>query len=469
MNSVSNEFDLIIIGSGPGGYIAAIRASQLGMRVCVVEKAEIGGVCLNWGCIPTKVLLRNAEVIGLFNRAREFGITVEGFHPDFRAAIARSRRAASRLSKGVNYLLKKNNVTHISGSARLANKKYVEVFNEQGISIGKYHGKNILIATGGRPKSIPGLEIDEKAILSSSGALIQDEPPSSMAIIGAGAVGVEFAFIYSMYDTKVTLIEMLPHIIPYADKEIAAILTRSFKKQGIEIFTEARVEEVTKGNNDVSLKISGGNGSLVIESEKVLVAVGRRANSEDLGLEDLGINTDKGFIQTDSHFQTTVPGIFAIGDVAGEPLLAHKASEEGKLTVEAISGFSESPIAPLENIPVCTYTHPEVASIGLTEDAAKEKGYEIKIGRFPFRANGKAVCIGEEEGLVKVISEAESGEIIGVHIIGASATELIAEISVAKRLKTSVMQLGTITHAHPTLSEAIMESALDTVGRAIHI
>ncbi len=462
----NKKYDIAIIGGGPGGYVAAIRAAQLGLKTVVIEKDKLGGVCLNWGCIPTKALLKNAEIYNHFKHANEFGISYENLQFDFKKIIKRSRDVALRNSKGVEYLFKKHKIDLISGYGKINGKGKIEV-SKEGKPVETIESKQIIIATGARPRSIPGVEIDRKKIISSSEAMILQEPPKSMLIIGAGAIGVEFAYFYNTFGTKVTLVEMMPSILPIEDKEITKLLESNLKKAGIEIFTETKVEKVVVGDN-VRLSVSTKDGSKEIAGDVTLMAIGVQGNVENIGLDEIGIKYEKSFIKVDEYYKTNVDGIYAIGDIIGPPMLAHVASAEGITCVETIAG-KNPPVVDYENIPGCTYCQPQVASIGLTEDKAIEQGYELKIGRFPFAASGKARAIGETDGLVKLIFDAKYGGLLGAHILGSDATEMIAELGVAKTLDTTAHELIKTVHAHPTLSEAVMEAAANAMGEAIHI
>ncbi len=460
------SYDVAIIGGGPGGYVAAIRAAQLGLKTVVVERDRLGGICLNWGCIPTKALLKNAEMYQRLQRAGEWGFSFENLKVDFGKVIKRSRDVANRLSKGVEYLFRKNKVEHISGSGKLAGKGVVEI-SRDGKSIDKISGKHIIVATGARPRSIPGIAIDGKKVISYFEAMVPSDIPKSMVIIGAGAIGVEFAYFYNAFGTKATLIEMMPNILPVEDKELTDILTSVFKNSGMEIYTEAKVASV-QTSKEVVVSVSTKEGKKEIKADTALMAVGVCGNVENLGLEEFGVKVEKGYIKTDEYYQTSVRGIYAIGDVIGPPWLAHVASAEGICCVEAIVG-TNPPTIDYDNIPACTYCQPQVASIGLTEEKAKQKGLQVKIGRFPFRASGKALGIGETEGLVKLIFDAKYRGLIGAHILGSEATEMIAELGIAKTLETTAEQIIKTVHAHPTLSEAVMEAAANACGQSINI
>ncbi|RPI06799.1 MAG: dihydrolipoyl dehydrogenase [Ignavibacteriae bacterium] len=460
------QFDVTIIGGGPGGYVAAIRAAQLGMSVGLVEREKLGGICLNWGCIPSKALLKSAELYNLFKRSQDFGIMHTGLSYDFNKIISRSRGVADRISKGVEYLMKKNKIDVISGTAKLTGRNSIEVTKEGKVT-DSIKSKNVIIATGGRPRSIPGVDIDRNKIITSTEAMSLPAQPQSMIIIGGGAIGVEFAYFYNSFGTKVTVIEMLPSILPNEDKEITKILESSLKKAGIEILTGTKVESVKKSDL-VSVTVSGSDGKKEISADVALMAAGVQANIENLGLETLGITLERGFIAVNEFGQTTVEGIYAVGDVAGPPLLAHVASHEGIVSVEHIAGKATHGI-DRTNIPSCTYCQPQVASIGLTEEGAIAKGFKVKVGRFPFRPLGKSMAIGETEGTVKLVFDEKFGELLGAHIIGSEATEMIAELGMARALETTWEELHNTMHAHPTLSEAVMEAAGQAFDVAIHI
>lgn len=461
------KFDIAIIGGGPGGYVAAIRASQLGFKTALIEKDRVGGICLNWGCIPTKALLKSAELFNLVKRASEFGLKVENLGFDFKKIIQRSRQVAERLTKGVEFLLRKNNVTKISGHGFVLKPGLVGVKNEKDeIEI---QASNIIIATGARPRELHGINIDGKVIITSKEAMLLEKPPRSMIIIGAGAIGVEFAYFYNSFGTKITLLEMMSSILPNEDREITDILAKSFQKSGIDILTGTKVVEAKAVDGQAQVKIQNENGEKTLKADLALVAIGVRGNSDDLGLENIGVEVENSFIKVDKKtYKTNVDGIYAIGDVIGPPLLAHVASAEGIRCVENIAGVETLPI-DYYGIPNCTYCIPQVASIGLTEEKAIELGYEIKVGRFPFRANGKALALGETEGMVKVIFDAKYGELLGAHIVGPEATELIAEFGVAKTLESTAFEIAKTIHAHPTLSETLMEASADSLKEAIHI
>jgi dihydrolipoamide dehydrogenase len=464
------DYDLIIIGSGPGGYVAAIRASQLKMKVAVIERAEIGGICLNWGCIPTKSLLKSAQVFEYLTHASDYGISIKGeVNPDFSAIISRSRNIAGGMSKGVQFLFKKNNIEHILGFGRLtgSNKAEVEVEAPDG-SKKIYSSRNVILATGARSKELPNLKQDGKKIIGYRGAMTLEKQPGSMVVVGSGAIGSEFANFYQSLGTSVTLVEFLPRIVPVEDEEVSKQLERSFKKTGMKVMTSSTVESVDTSKEKCQVSIKTPKGLEVIEADIVLSAVGITTNIEDIGLEKAGIKTDKGKVIVDDYYLTSVPGIYAIGDIVHGPALAHVASAEGIICVEKIAGVDVEPL-DYKNIPGCTYTTPEIASCGLTEAAAREAGYEIKVGKFPFTASGKASAAGAKDGFVKLIFDAAYGELLGAHMIGANVTEMIAEIIVARKLETTAHEIIKSVHPHPTMSEAIMEAAAAAYGEVIHL
>jgi dihydrolipoamide dehydrogenase len=460
------SFDLLVVGGGPGGYTSAIRAAQLGMKTGLIERERLGGVCLNWGCIPTKALLRNAEILNTIRKSEEWGISVDNLRVDFQAIIGRSRQVADRVSKGVEFLMRKNQITTVSGSARLLDPRTVEV-RARGKNE-KFNAGHVILATGARPRSVSGVTIEGKRIISSSEAMTLSAQPESMVIVGAGAIGVEFAYFYNALGTRVTLVEMMEGILPVEDHEIAKLLASSLKKQGVEILTGARVEKAQENDRGVTLSVSLREGVRELDAEVALVAIGVQGNVEDLGLDTVGVKVEKNHIVVDSHYRTNVDGVHAIGDVIGPPWLAHVASAEGIHCVEAIAGTDPQPI-DYTSIPGCTYCQPQVASVGMTEERAKEEGREIRVGKYPFRPLGKAVAIGETEGMVKLLFDAKYGELLGAHILGHDATELIAELVIAKRLETTGRDIARAVHAHPTLSEAVMEAAAAAYGEAINI
>jgi dihydrolipoamide dehydrogenase len=464
---MDKEYDIAVIGSGPGGYVAAIRASQLKLQTVLIERENLGGICLNWGCIPTKALLRSAEVYGSIKHAGEYGLNVEKASPDFKKVIERSRKVADMNSKGVEFLMKKNRIDVVKGSAKLGGPALIEVTGEDK-KTSKIKAKHIIVATGGRPRSIPGIDFDGDRIIEYRKAMSLDDQPKSMVIIGAGAIGVEFAYFYNEMGTEVTIIEMLDQLLPVEDKEISGILAKSFKKNKITAHTSTKVESVKKKDTGVEVTFSKNGKKETMKADKALIAIGIQGNVEKLGLEELGVKVEKGFIKVDQWYQSTVKGVYAIGDIIGPPLLAHVASHEGIICVEKIAGVETHPL-DYGSVPGCTYCQPQVASIGLTEEKALQEGYELQIGRFPYTASGKARAIGERDGLVKLIFDKKYGELLGAHIIGAEATELLAEVGMAKTLESTAVELSKTIHAHPTLSEMIMEAAGDALGEAIHI
>ena len=459
-----SKYDVVIVGAGPGGYVAAIRAGQLGLKVAIVEREEVGGVCLNWGCIPSKSLLKNAEVLSLMKQADKFGITFDNMQYDLSKAMNRSRQVADRLVKGVQYLLKKNKVDLVKGEGRIAGTGTVEVSPEGK----KLDTKNVIIATGSRPRLLPGLQFDSEVIISSYDALKLTEIPPKLIVVGGGAIGVEFAYFYRTYGSEVTIIELLPHILPNEDEEISILLEKSLSKLGIEILTGCSVQKITKQKGKGKVLFSSESGEKEVEGDKILIAIGVVGNSENIGLEKLGVKVEKGFINVDEKMATNVEGVYAIGDVTGPPLLAHVASAQGVLAVETIAGHETTPLV-YEDMPRATYCHPQVASLGLTEAQAKERGFKVKVGKFPFSASGKAIALDDYEGMVKFVVDEEFGELLGAHIIGPEASELLSEIGVAKQLEYSADDIARTVHAHPTLSEAIMEAALAAGEGAIHI
>jgi dihydrolipoamide dehydrogenase len=462
----TQKFDLVVVGSGPGGYVAAIRAAQLGLSVGVVEDDRPGGVCLNWGCIPTKALLRNAEVVSLVQRAAEFGIKVSGFEADYAQAVMRSRKVADRMAKGIEFLFKKNKIGLFLGRGVLRTPTLVEVSGQGGVET--LEAKSIILATGSEPKSLPGVPIDEERVISSNGAVRIERAPKSLVIIGAGAVGIEFAEVYAAYGVPVTILEALPRILPVEDEEVSGHLTRLFTRRGITIKTGAKVAAVKPGKDGVTVEAEIEGKSERFQCEQVLMAVGRGAKVKGLGLEALGVAMDRGFVKVSPRMETGVKGLYAVGDMTGAPLLAHKAMAEGVVAAEAIAGREPRPV-DYGNVPSCTYCRPQVASVGLTEEKARAGGREISVGRFPFTANGKAVALGETEGFLKVVADKTTGEILGVHILGAEATELIHEFAVGRTLEATLEEIIHTVHAHPTLSEASLEATLATLGQAIHI
>lgn len=463
------NYDLIVIGSGPGGYVAAIRASQLKMKVAVIEKAEIGGVCLNWGCIPTKALLKSAQVYDHLKNAEDYGIKVDGeIKPDFGAIITRSRTVAGNMSKGVQFLFRKNKIDLVQGKGMLTSGNgTVEVIDNEGQKK-TYSAKNIILATGARSKDLPGLQRDGKKIIGYREALTLEKQPATMVIVGSGAIGSEFASFYQSIGTQVTLVEFMPRLVPNEDEEVSKQLERSFKKMKMKVYTESSVESAIVSGGTCRVKIKTPKGYEETEAEIVLSAVGVTPNIEGIGLEDAGVKTEQGKVVVDEYYRTNVPGVYAIGDIVRGPALAHVASAEAVACVEKMAGLETEPVN-YENIPACTYTHPEIASVGLTESAARSKGYEIKTGKFPFTASGKATASGERDGFVKLVFDAVYGELLGAHMIGAGVTEMISELVVARKLETTAREIIKSIHPHPTMAEAIVEAATAAYDEAIHI
>ena len=461
------NYDLIVIGSGPGGYVAAIRASQLGMKVAIVEREELGGICLNWGCIPTKALLKSAQVFEYLNHAADYGIKVNGVEADFDSMIKRSRGVADGMSKGIQFLLKKNKIDTLIGSGKITKDRKVEVKSEDGKTT-SYTAKSIVLATGSRSRELPNLKQDGKKIIGYRQAMTLPKQPKTMVIVGSGAIGIEFAYFYNAIGTKVTVVEFMPNIVPVEDEEVSKQLERSLKKSGISIMTESSVESVDSSSDVLKVKVKTKKGEEILEADIVLSAVGIVSNIENIGLEEVGVKTDKGTVLVDDFYKTNIDGIYAIGDIVKGPALAHVASAEGIICVEKIAGHHPAPLN-YNNIPGCTYCSPEIASVGMTEKAAREAGYEIKVGKFPFSASGKASAAGAKDGFVKVIFDAKYGEWLGCHMIGANVTEMIAEAVVARNLETTGHEIIKSVHPHPTMSEAIMEAAAAAYGEVIHL
>ncbi|MDR1459233.1 MAG: dihydrolipoyl dehydrogenase [Bacteroidales bacterium] len=462
-------YDIIIIGSGPGGYVAAIKASQCGMRVAVVERAEIGGICLNWGCIPTKALMKSAQVFRYMKHCEDYGIVSKGeFEPDFRAIIQRSRNVAESMSKGVQYLFRKNNIDILAGNGKILPDRKVEVTDQEGKTT-VYNAAYVILATGASSRQLPNLRQDGQKIIGYREALTLPKLPESLIVVGSGAIGSEFAFFYNSLGVKVTLIELLPNILPLEDEEISKQIERSFRKQGIKLMTETMVENVEVVDNICKVSVKDKKGSLVmLEANIVLSAVGVETNIENIGLEETGILYEKGKILVDEYYRTNIEGVYAIGDIVHGPALAHVASREAIVCVEKIAGHEPATI-DYGNIPSCTYTTPEVASVGLTEKKAIELGYKIKTGKFPYTASGKAAAAGNKEGIVKVIFDSETNLLLGCHIAGENVTEMIAEAVVIRQTKTTACQILASVHPHPTMSEALMEAVEDAMGQAIHL
>ncbi len=461
------NFDIIVIGSGPGGYVTAIRASQLGFKVAVIEKESLGGVCLNWGCIPTKALLKSAQVYEYLNHAKDYGISADNIKADFNAVVKRSRDVADGMSKGVQFLMKKNKIEVIMGTAKVKAGKKVSVTSADG-KVTEYSASHIIIATGAKSRVLPNLPQDGKKIIGYRDAMVLPTLPKSMVVVGSGAIGVEFAYFYATMGTKVTIVEFMPNIVPVEDEEVSKQLEKSFKKVGIEIMTEASVESVDTKGTGCKATVKTKTGTVTLEADIVLSAVGIEANITGIGLEEIGVKTDKGKIVTDKFYATNVPGYYAIGDCTGGQALAHVASAEGITCVEKIKGLHVDPI-DYNNIPGCTYCQPEVASVGYTEKKAKEAGYQIKVGKFPFSASGKASAGGTKDGFIKLIFDAKYGELLGAHFIGANVTEMIAEAVALRKLETTGHELIKTVHPHPTMSEAIMEAAAAAYGEVIHL
>ena len=460
-------FDIVVIGGGPGGYVAAIRAAQLGMKVALVEANHLGGICLNWGCIPTKALLRSSEVYHLAHNAEQFGLEVKGLSFNLKKIVERSRGVAKQLSGGIGHLLKKNKVTVFDGWAKLAGKGAVTV-EKDGKVFETLKGKHIILATGARARQLPGLEADGKQVWSYREALVPDEMPKSILVVGSGAIGIEFASFYKTLGAEVTVVEVMDRILPVEDPEISDFAHKSFEKQGMKIITGAKVEKLDKGAKSVKCHVNTGKKTEIIEVEKVISAVGIVPNVENIGLEKTKIKQDRGHIVTDEWLETAEKGVYAIGDVAGAPWLAHKASHEGVICVERIAGLNSVHPMKKENIPGCTYCHPQVASVGMTEAAAKEAGYKVKVGRFPFMGNGKAIALGEPEGLVKTVFDEKTGELLGAHMVGAEVTEMIQGYVIGKTMEAVEEDFMHTIFPHPTLSEMMHESVLDAYGKVIH-
>ena len=472
---MAESFDVIIIGSGPGGYVTAIRAAQLGFKTAIVERSWLGGICLNWGCIPTKALLRSAEIYHYMEHAKDYGLSAEKVSYDAAAVVKRSRGVSKRLNDGVGFLMKKNKITVIWGEATIDAPGKITVKASKteapkgALGPGNYEAKHIIIATGARPRVLPGLEPDQKLVWTYFEAMIPEKMPKSLLVVGSGAIGIEFASFFRTFGTEVTVVEVLPQILPVEDAEIAGLARKALEKQGIKFLTSAKVTKLDKKADSVTATIEDAKGATqTITVDRVISAVGVVGNTENLGLEKLGLKVERGTIVTDGYSRTNVPGIYAIGDVAGPPMLAHKAEHEGEICIEAIKGLKPHPLDKLM-IPGCTYCSPQVASVGLTEAAAKEKKLEIRVGRFPFSANGKAIALGEDQGLIKVIFDKATGRLLGAHMVGAEVTELIQGYVIAMNLETTEEELMHTVFPHPTLSEMMGEAVLDAYGRALNI
>lgn len=467
------SYDVIVIGSGPGGYVAAIRASQLGYKTAIVEKAELGGICLNWGCIPTKALLKSAQIMEYLGHSADYGIQVEGVKADFNAVVKRSRGVADKMSKGVQFLMRKNKIDVIAGMGKLNAKKEIEVTGADG-KVTNYTATHTILATGARARQLPNLPIDGKMVIGYREAMNMPSQPKSMIVVGSGAIGVEFAYFYHSMGTKVTIVEFMPRIVPVEDEDVSKELEKIYKKKGMTIMTNASVEKVEKSGEGVKATVKTADGNITLEADVVLSAVGIQANIENIGLEAAGVKTDKGKIVVDKYFKTNVNGIYAIGDATPGQALAHVASKGGIICVEAIANkdgkYKHMP-EPLDygNVPGCTYCSPEIASVGMTEKQAKEAGYELKVGKFPFSASGKASAAGAPEGFVKVIFDAKYGEWLGTHMIGANVTEMITETVVARKLETTWTEVLDSIHPHPTMSESVKDAIEVALGEAIHL
>lgn len=461
------NFDLVVVGGGPGGYVTAIRGSQLGLKTAVVEREHLGGICLNWGCIPTKALLRTSEVYHLMQHAEDFGLSAKDISFDIKKVVARSRGVASKLSGGVGMLMKKNKIAVFDGQGALAGKGQVKVTKDKK-EVATLTAKHIVLATGARARSLPGLEPDGKLIWTYKEAMVPETMPKSLLVIGSGAIGIEFASFYRTLGAEVTVVEVMDRVLPVEDEEISAFAQKAFKKQGMKIVTGATVKNLKTGKDNVTATIDKGGKSETLTVDRVILAVGIVGNVEDIGLEGTKVKVEKTHVVTDPYSNTDEPGVYAIGDLTGPPWLAHKASHEGVICVEKIAGLSPHPL-DTSRIPGCTYCHPQVASIGMTETKAKEAGHKVKVGRFPFIGNGKAIALGDDQGLIKTVFDADSGELLGAHMIGAEVTELIQGYAVAKTLETTEAELMETVFPHPTLSEMMHESVLDAYDRVIHI
>ena len=460
-----SRFDLAVLGGGPGGYVAAIRGAQLGKKVCIIDKEKLGGVCLNWGCIPTKALIKNAEVYSLIKQADKYGVKVREVKVDFKSNVKRSRDVSDRLSKGIEFLMKKNKIKHFNGAGRLISKNNIELKKENKTE--DIEADKIIIATGARPRTFPGLEYDGERIISSKEAMILEVPPKDLTIIGSGAIGVEFAYYFNEFGTKVHVVEMMDRILPNEDQDVSKEVEKHFEISGIRVSKGVKVSKIEGMKTKAKVYVEKNKSEEIIEADKVLLAVGVTGNIENIGLKSIGIETESGSIKTDQFNKTNIDNIYAIGDVTGPPWLAHVASAQGHVAVEHAFGSGVTPI-DYSNIPGCTYCQPQVGSLGVTEEQALESGYDIQVGKFLFQASGKAMAVGDTRGFVKLIFDKRYGELIGAHIVGSEATEMIAELGMAKALETTWDDIAMTMHAHPTLSEAIMEAALDAQGCSIH-
>lgn len=462
------NYDIIVLGSGPGGYVTAIRASQLGLKTAIVERESLGGICLNWGCIPTKALLKSANVFEYLTHAEDYGIKVKGGEADFGAMIKRSRGVAEGMSNGIQFLMKKNKIDVLKGTGKVLAGKKIEVTDEKGEKQTYTADKGLVIATGARSRQLPNLQQDGKKVIGYREAMSLEKQPKKMVVVGSGAIGVEFAYFYNAIGTDVTIVEFMPNVVPVEDIDVSKQLEKSLKKQGIKIMTESSVEKVDTSGSGCKVTVKTAKGEETIECDVVLSAVGIEANIENIGLEDVGIATDRGRILVNDYYQTNIPGYYAIGDCIPGPALAHVASAEGIICVEKIAGHHPEPM-DYNNIPGCTYCSPEVASVGYTEKAAKEAGYDVKVGKFPFSASGKASAAGAKDGFVKLIFDAKYGELLGGHMIGLNVTEMIAEIVAIRKLEVTGEELIKTVHPHPTMSEAVMEAAAAAYGEVIHL
>ncbi len=457
-------YDVVVLGGGPGGYVAAIRAAQLGLHVALVEREELGGICLNWGCIPSKALIHNAEVLELFHRAEEFGFSVQGLQADLARAVQRSRQIVDRMVRGVHYLMRKNKIDVVRGTGALRSATEVEVAPEGRVLTTRH----VILATGARPRRLPGLEIDGERVIGSYEALQLGRVPGSVVVVGAGPVGLEFAYVWHVYGARVTVVEALPRVLPQEDEEISAALERALTKRGITCITNAPVEGVVRGENGVGVRVRREGREEVLTADLVLVGIGVQGNSDGIGLERVGVRVERTWVPVNESMQTNVPTIYAIGDLTGPPLLAHVASAQGVVAAEHIAGRTPPPL-DYDQMPRATYCRPEVASIGLTETQARERGLEVRTGSFPFRPNGRALAMGEPDGFIKVVADGRTGDIVGIHMLGAGVSELLGEASLARTLEATPAELGWVVHPHPTLSEVLKEAALAVMGEAIHI